>query len=498
MGIPFYFKKIFTNFPDILQDKHGLPNANLFLDFNGIIHQCSHKVTKNEHFTNADIFESIREYLDFLNDYFKPTLIYIAVDGVAPLSKIKQQRQRRFKTIFYRKERKKIFDRHGQSNNEWNSNCITPGTEFMEQLNKFLGTLTIPNVIVSGSDEKGEGEHKIFTYIKKHNIDNIIIHGLDADLIMLSLLMVEKTIVIYRENENESTYLNINMLRSHIVNNINDQINFETTKKSIIYDYVLICFLLGNDFLPKVNSLDIIVTNGLNIIEGLYISILNKYKKHLVVDCEINPIFFKQLLLELSSLENRNILKANKKYMNKRYFNKHSDQCEIELHKLEFYPLFHKKNIRYDNIFDWKHDYYNYYFKNTDIREVIKQYLIGLNWILSYYINNTSTTNWYYPYFNSPFIVDIVDYLQHNELPKYTECIDFEITEEIQLCSVLHKDSHYLLPKKLRNISTDLSYLYPVTFKIDTHMCTYLHQCMPFIPNFNISDINNYIIQNTK
>ena len=71
----------------------------------------------------------------------------------------------------------------------------------MEQLNKFLGTLTIPNVIVSGSDEKGEGEHKIFTYIKKHNIDNIIIHGLDADLIMLSLLMVEKTIVIYRENE---------------------------------------------------------------------------------------------------------------------------------------------------------------------------------------------------------------------------------------------------------------------------------------------------------
>ena len=89
MGIPFYFKKIFTNFPDILQDKHGLPNANLFLDFNGIIHQCSHKVTKNEHFTNADIFESIREYLDFLNDYFKPTLIYIAVDGVAPLSKIK-------------------------------------------------------------------------------------------------------------------------------------------------------------------------------------------------------------------------------------------------------------------------------------------------------------------------------------------------------------------------------------------------------------------------
>jgi len=56
-------------------------------------------------------------------------------------------------------------------------------------------------IVLSGSDEPGEGEYKIFEHIRtcKNNQENHIIYGLDADLIMLSLLQLPKQIYLYRE-----------------------------------------------------------------------------------------------------------------------------------------------------------------------------------------------------------------------------------------------------------------------------------------------------------
>jgi 5'-3' exonuclease len=45
--------------------------------------------------------------------------------------------------------------------------------------------------MVSGSNKIGEGEHKLFSYIRsnpqKHTSETTVIYGLDADLIMLSI-----------------------------------------------------------------------------------------------------------------------------------------------------------------------------------------------------------------------------------------------------------------------------------------------------------------------
>ena len=61
--------------------------------------------------------------------------VYLAIDGVAPAAKIKQQRSRRFKSVHDREMWDNIKKKHNKPVDKfWNNSAITPGTEFMERL----------------------------------------------------------------------------------------------------------------------------------------------------------------------------------------------------------------------------------------------------------------------------------------------------------------------------------------------------------------------------
>ena len=70
----------------------------------------------------------------------------------------------------------------------WNTSAITPGTEFMKKLNNALKNkyksptiFNVKNLVLSTSDHPGEGEHKIFQYIRdnpyEHNVHNTVVYG---------------------------------------------------------------------------------------------------------------------------------------------------------------------------------------------------------------------------------------------------------------------------------------------------------------------------------
>ena len=65
-------------------------------------------------------------------------LCFIAFDGVAPLAKLKQQRNRRYKSFFEKNISNKI---HNTNKIKWNTCAITPGTPFMNNLNNTLRSL---------------------------------------------------------------------------------------------------------------------------------------------------------------------------------------------------------------------------------------------------------------------------------------------------------------------------------------------------------------------
>ena len=107
-------------------------------------------------------------------------LLYVAVDGVAPRAKMNQQRSRRFRAERDQREANKeaIASAKVESRSDlFDSNCITPGTEFMENVSKHIQWFLRKKikedplwnhlrVIYSGPEVPGEGEHKIMQFIR--------------------------------------------------------------------------------------------------------------------------------------------------------------------------------------------------------------------------------------------------------------------------------------------------------------------------------------------
>jgi 5'-3' exoribonuclease 2 len=207
---------------------------NLYLDMNGIIHPCCHPLDRPQPTSETEMFGLIFEYMDRVIGIVKPSkILYLAIDGVAPRAKMNQQRSRRFRTALDAQEK---AERTTSIKNKWaaegikftdrptegagqtfDSNVITPGTEFMANLSKALQLCIVERlhnserwqnlqVIFSDASVPGEGEHKILDFIRSQraqkNYDpntSHCIHGADADLIMLGLSTHEAHFYILRE-----------------------------------------------------------------------------------------------------------------------------------------------------------------------------------------------------------------------------------------------------------------------------------------------------------
>ena len=191
MGIPYYFYKLSQKYNNVVSNKKP-ENTDIYcIDFNGIIHNVAQELIYEKDIVDVEdkIIEGVWNKILHYIDIYKAKKYIICADGVAPAAKMSQQRKRRYLSIY----RNVIDDVHITKKPQWDTNAITPGTQFMNNLNVFISkkirysTFSI-DIIYSGSNETGEGEHKIFKKLKVENdYNNIIINGLDADLIMLTI-----------------------------------------------------------------------------------------------------------------------------------------------------------------------------------------------------------------------------------------------------------------------------------------------------------------------
>lgn len=533
MGIPFYFKNIVTRFPNIIR-KPSKRCSHLYLDFNCIVHQCAAstvQIGSLDAFHDLVIEESVK-YIDKICATCAPhELLYIAVDGVCPRAKMSQQRKRRYMSCWQKSELTKERERLGLNDAatgsgddaKWDSNIVTPGTEFMKRLDARLQSYFLvgkkkTKVICSGSSELGEGEHKIIRHIRDNKLDkkDIVIYGLDADLILLSLLLCSEadtegnTIRLLRERPefrlrltgaSEFCMLDINELESAIDMACCPSV---ACKKEKVRDIVMLTSLVGNDFLPSLSYLKI-KDGGLDTLIQAYdetVAAMGGTARLVMGKSSVNWMFFDLLFKHLAKTEDVNFKAANDNYYAKRPYSSPPSRSIDDPLSGKKYQLdnFAALNKTFEGKIDstklgWHRDYYSNLFGSASaevVESACRKYTDGLEWNFEYYLDGrvAPSSRWYYPHIYSPTIKDMSNYITMRACTNgdyKTSAFDKgNYTPALQLMMVLPPDSIRKFVPQYSRLLSDPALgcmdMYPTEFKIMTYLKSQSWECAPLLP----------------
>lgn len=214
MGVKGLFSWVQHKFPaTVATVPSGFNTKNLYIDLNGPIHdvmgsafqerfRTEDPYFQNNTLTDLDRFQRSADRIRFFVHALQPKeLLYLAVDGVAPVAKVAEQRGRRLsKAVFAslskenEEKTRKLLLSYGcevppeMDLESWDRTNISVGTSFMKNLSAYLQEFLekekkenelFASIDIKFSDHSipGEGEHKIASYIRslpivdKHNRD---------------------------------------------------------------------------------------------------------------------------------------------------------------------------------------------------------------------------------------------------------------------------------------------------------------------------------------
>ncbi len=523
MGIPHYFHILVQQYPGILLTKLPVDVCDFFLDFNGVVHTAANKVlsesTPEENAEDIDkkVMEETWMYFERCVRFVKPShRTHICMDGVAPVAKMIQQRKRRYMSVF-----KNELD---QRKVTWDRNAISPGTPFMAKLHANIrsqmraSASTLGNIFFSSSDEVGEGEQKIFSRLPVKSEKPVLIHGLDADLIMLSLISHHPSIYLMREptgpyaevaTENGFLYVHIHSLRHAILEDLKVRVGWQLPEDIMqdiysevacltIESYVILCFLLGNDFLPHIPTLSLKKQGHDKI---LWAAKQHWYEGASLVegDCFQYALLTK-IITTLSQQEETDIVKMNNDYIRKKAFTSEKDPNDS-------YPLQYKDPVALQIANEYNRRWRAYYYKElfhsrlhdtTVIAHSCREFLKGMEWTYRYYRRLPKPSRWYYPYAYGPTLKDLANFYS-GWTASDAEALQTAMTEgplqgfvipSVQLACIMPVQSSGILPAEVRNVMTSDSLgctdLFPRTFKVHTYLHTHLWECSPILPILDI------------
>ena len=517
MGIPSYFKHIIMNHRSIIKELGPLVSTytlkNLYLDSNSIIYDVVHSLEDDSLAPDHDslvpdslvpdslvpdslvpdslVIQRVIDKIIYYIKLVKPSgRIIVAFDGVAPMAKIKQQRNRRYLSSIQNAILNPL-------KKKWDTAAITPGTKFMENLSaaledrfKFsMSEFNVEYFKISTSNECGEGEHKIYKYIRDnqqyHINTNTVIYGLDADLIMLSLshLCLTRQIFLFRDTPHfisgmdnsldpEKNYvMDIVELSRQVVSEMtNTHSRNNVSTENILTDYILICFFLGNDFMPHFPALNI-RTGGIHKLIEAYRHVnlkdnISLCKKTIGGRISVNWKGLRKMIEHLSLKERDYILEEYKKRdKTEIYLQSHNNNnkkirtsTSDKEFKLSNIPKQNREIERYISLEEtgWEKRYYKTLF-DIDIdhlreREICVHYLEGLEWNINYYMNGCMNWNWYYPYDYPPLLKDLFRYIPVFDTLLVEKRKDEPLPPLVQLSYVIPRSSLYLLPERISNV----------------------------------------------
>lgn len=319
--------------------------------------------------------------------------------------------------------------------------------------------------------------------------------------------------------------------------------------KNIIIDYIFISFMLGNDFLPSIVSLQI-KEGGLDHLIRAYKMTMITMRQNLILletgptsstaknyqastlarHFRINVPFFVRMLEICTSFEipllkqiTRNKLYRISGFKNSRKW-KEASAYEKDMLDLDYVE---DKVPDYIQLGEpgWAPRYYDVHFHLNDRNEhesrkyimgICEHYVRGMIWTLQYYLTGQPDWTWEYPFHSSPTVHDLLDYMRApnnnvykiyrelalaggtltNDRPDKADKIVKTVTKPVspleQLMCILPPASAHLLPQPVQDLmkTEALAVYYPHDFALDIFGHRYRWESHPLLPNIPADEIS--------
>ncbi len=523
MGIPSYFRKLVDNYKGLVcRNKPGAVGWLMF-DFNCLMYHvlrrpdCPAYSADRKAVWEAAFLDEIARYtLKVIRQVEPARGVYIAIDGVAPMAKIKQQRMRRFRgggadappippslgENTTPLTAQSVGGIGGEALSPWDKNALTPGTAFMAAVSTRLQKLIRDHQpagqrwLLSDTTEAGEGEQKIVAQMRAGlctGPEGIVVYGLDADLIVLSLwtramYMAGRPMWLFRERiergemvrnavgEEQFEWFSIGVLEDAVCEGREG-----AQRLPYLQDYCAAMMLLGNDFLPT--------SMTFRLKEGGHPRLLELVEKARRAASggrlwtEEGGLDLKGWQVGLQYLtygeEGRFKRTVEKKLMAK------GDDTDPEDEPLR---------LRADAVFldgptgelvgGWRQLYAQIAFGGeAGRREAVKKYIEGLTWVVDYYTGRPISMEWFYPWHFPPLWEDIATGLRGGwRAPPAPGARVLRPVE--QLAMVLPLRSWSLIPvgEPVRRLPELAPEWFPERFEVQSIGKRFAWECEPEIP----------------
>lgn len=461
----------------------------------------------------SNLFESLMRIFDIV----KPSKTYVlCVDGIAPASKIAQQRSRRYNGD-WNVSNEYTTEMERKANTGFSSSFITPGSKFMEYVDEYLSEFA--NIIKNTKDvevyyssykEPGEGEHKIFKIIDKYNIgnhtDNHAIEGLDSDLVSLTILRPKRFFLI-NVRDDSVKFVNIGELKKYINNSLEGP---NKHKVNLYSDFVVMLYMVGNDFLPRFKF----VSHVGDTMESMF-EIHRKLKTTLTDIRGIRWNMMTEFLSHLRNVESINILDKMSNYHDYKWPDNiiHNHDLILDIENgynreyvyNHFVDIYRKKTLLpNDAIYKTILNIPDEKLIESELNLMCDEFSNAFMWVLEYYRGIDIDVRWSYKRFYTPLITDWYNYLNKNYKSLNLDKIknkNVVVDPQTQLiCVTPPHHSHLIFPEYRDCIDKGgfLRHIAPIGFPVDRSGIKLEKDFFMekvYLPHVDVDEVYNYVNQ---
>lgn len=296
MGVPGLFRTLTKTLSMTTLAERKFPYV--VLDFNCVLYEAlrcmPERMTKDPR--DEDVITHMVSYVCRMIRAMGPTrTVYLAIDGPVPMAKLECQRARRHKKVLEDRYRSRLHERFQTPvHRRFDSTKLTPGTGFMDRLVKRLRTycpLAVAcDVVISDHHVPGEGEHKLVRFLQRLPWNEpVCVYGLDADLIVLMLLLRKPNVYLARDPDPERIgvdapgyerlcLLDVADCRTTVLDTLN---GFQREHGRVVDDFCFLSLFGGNDFVRALPSTSV-RQGGLDVLVAAYADVVAASDRYLI------------------------------------------------------------------------------------------------------------------------------------------------------------------------------------------------------------------------